>query len=336
MLFKYAIKSMIQTIISQIKKYLDHTARSSKPNELAAIHATVLSIMIGIFSAYFFFINSEIRTKQLYAMSKAEEINNVQFNRYDYMPDSKDMVMASGPKDMEALGNLILELVILTSSEKGGTNVGTFVGKVNIPNDPAERAERIVGIINIIVHRYPFPKAIDRRSGGVSTFRPEPIIFTDFENLGQWLKDLEKVINFLKPVTTFMPLFYSKHVDSYLRALAVREKDNIAKSQENLSKQIMGERNPYKIVNEFINSMSIVENVLNTTRTELNRANELQTNLASKPFLFVVLVSGFIIFVIGVVLPLSSFSLSPILYIHLPLVYYIVIYIMIILKVTIY
>lgn len=323
---------MIQNIISKIKKYLDHTARSSKPNELAAIHATVLSIMIGVFSAYFFYINSEIRTKQLYAMSKAEEINNIQFNRYAYFPRGKDIVMASGPTDMEELGNLIIELNILTSMQTGGTNAG----KVNIPNDLAERAERIVGIINIIVHRYPFPKAIDGNSGGFSQFRPEPIIFTDFENLGQWLKDLEKVINFLKPVSTFMPLFYSKHVDSYLRALAVREKDNIAKSKDNLSEQIMGERNPYNIVNEFINSMSIVQNVFNTTRVELNRANELQTNLASKPFLFVILFSGFIIFIIGVVLPLSSFSLNPILYIHLPLVYYTIIYIMIIVKFTIY
>jgi hypothetical protein len=299
---------------------------------LAAIHATVLSIMIGVFSAYFFYVNSEISTKQLYAMSKAEEINNIQFNRCAYFPKGKDIVMASGPTDMEEVGDLIIELTILSSMQKGGTSVG----KVNIPNDIAERAERIVGIINIIVHRYPFPKAIHGNSGGFSQLRSEPIIFTDFENLGQWLKDLDKVIKFSKSVSTIMPLFYSEHVDSYLHALAVREKDKIAKSKDNLSEQIMGERNPYIIFNEFINSMHSVENVYNATRVELNRANELQTNLASKPFLFVILFSGFIIFIIGVAFPLSSVLINPFLYIHVPLLYYTIIYIMIIVKVVIY
>jgi len=54
---------------------------------------------------------------------------------------------------------------------------------MTIPMDPAERAERIVGTINIIVHRYPFPKAIDGIPENFSKFRPEPIVFTDFEYL---------------------------------------------------------------------------------------------------------------------------------------------------------
>ncbi len=110
---------MIQNIISNFKIYLDRTAKSSKPKELAAIHATVLSILIGVFSAYFLFINSEIRTKQLYAMSKAEEINDIQFSRYLYFPKGIDVVMASGPTDMVEVRKLALEAMILCTAKMG-------------------------------------------------------------------------------------------------------------------------------------------------------------------------------------------------------------------------
>jgi hypothetical protein len=319
---------MMQDISLKIKNYLDRAASSTKPTKLAAIHATVLSIIIGIFAAYFIYINGEIRTKQTDAMSEAEEINKIHFKRYFYFLKNKDTFMASGQEDMEEIKNLLIELALLTSMQPGGTNAG----RVNIPKDPAERAERIVGIINIIVHRYPFPKAIDGNSGSFSQFRPNPIVFTDFEYLGQWLKVLDTVINILKPVTILMPLFYPKHIDSYLHALADREKENIEKAKDNLIEQIRGERNPYNIFNDFINGMSRVEEVYHSTLNALNRANELQSNLVPKPFILIILFSGFIIFIIGVVLPLSSISLNPVLYIHLPLAYYTFIFIMIIVK----
>ena len=83
--------------------YLSHIYDRKKPTAIAAIHATVLSIFITVFSAYFFYINSEIRTKQLYAMSKAEEINNVQFSRYFYFPKGDEIIMAKGPEDIERI-----------------------------------------------------------------------------------------------------------------------------------------------------------------------------------------------------------------------------------------
>ena len=322
---------MSRNIILKAKGYLDRIARNTNPSELAAIHATVLSIMIGVFSAYFLYINSEIRTRQLYAMSVAEDINNIQFNRYFYYPKNDDIFMASGPTDMDRLTKLMVTLSILTTNETGGTKIEG----INIPIDPAERAEKILEIINIISHRYPFPKAIDGISGGFSQFRPEPIVFTDFEYLNQWLKDLDKVIKSLKTATTFMPLYFPEHLDSYFRALAVREKDNITKAKENLPEQIRGERNPYNIFNEFVKNMYDVENIYYSTLVEINRTNDLQNSLASKPFLLIVIFSGFIIFIIGVVLPLSSISLNPLLYIHLPLFFYTVVYISIITKIAI-
>jgi len=184
--------------------------------------------------------------------------------------------------------------------------------------------------MNIIAHRYPFPKAIDAHSGSHSQFRAEPIIFTDFEQLCQWLDDLDKVLKSLKSVTTLMPVFFPEHLNSYLQALAVKEKENIAKAKDDLAEKILGERNPYTIVNTFINKMYKVENIYYTTSLEINRVKELQDGLAPRYLIFWILVSSFIVFIFGVLLPLMSFRLNPLLYIHLPLLYYSAIYIIII------
>ena len=46
---------------------------------------------------------------------------------------------------------LLTELSVMASMTHGGVNIG----KMEIPKDSAIRGERIVGLINVIVHRYP-------------------------------------------------------------------------------------------------------------------------------------------------------------------------------------
>ena len=268
----------MKKLFFKIRLYLHHIPRISNQKDMAAIHATVLSIMVGVFSAYFLYINGVINTKKFDAMSMAENINKIQFDRWFYFPDDENIILASGPSDMEKLIHQIVELTLLSSNTPGGMNLGDY----KIPKDPAERAERILEIMNVIAHRYPFPKSIDINSGGHSQFRAEPIIFTSFEQLCQWSDDLEKIINSLKSVTSHLPIFFPEQLDSYLRALSVREKDNIENAKDNLVEKIRGERNPYTIVNAFIRKMNEVENIYYTTSVEINRVKELQKRFGSK------------------------------------------------------
>jgi len=319
---------MMQNISLKLKKYLERAACKINPIDLAALHATVLSIIIGVFATYFVFINGEIRTQQLEAFSKADEINRVNFKRYAYYLKNEEVFMASGPNDMEGVKKLLGELSVIASMVYGGVNVG----KMEIPKDPAIRGERIVGLINVIAHRYPFPKAIDiPSSGGFSRFRPEPIIFTDFEQLAQWLKDLDAVITILKPTTYIMPQSYPEATESYLRALYLREKKKID-GADNLLRAVRGEQNPINIFNDFINGMSRAEKIYNSTLNAFNRSKKLKSNLVSKPYILTLLISGLIIFIVGVALPLLSITTSPLFYIHLPLVYYASFFVIIIFK----
>ena len=262
-------------------------------------------------------------------MSKAEEINKIHFARNAYFFKNKDSFMASNSQDMEDLRKQLVALSLLTSMTSGG-----IISDYDIPKDPAQRAEDILSTINIIVHRYPFPKAVDGNSGSFSQFRPEPIIFTDFDYLEQWVEDIGTVITILKPVTAIAPLFYPEYLNSYLNALTNSENEKKAKGI--LPEKILGESNPYVIFNDFINGMAQVKEVYYSNLFELNRAKQLQSTLLSKTYLSIVLLGGFVIFIIGVFLPLSAIQLNPFYYLYFPLVYYTFIFLMIIIKIACY
>jgi hypothetical protein len=317
---------LLQNVLSSIKTKMEHVRSISRPTEVAAIHATVLSILIGAFSAYFIYVHGEIREKQQEAMNKAEQINKIQFVRSAYLPRGREIFMAEGSKDIEGVRKNLIELALLTSIQPGGTPIGD--GHLKIPEDPAVRAERMLQIMNVVSHRYPFPKAVE----GSSQFRPEPVQFTDILVLRQWINDLRDVLTVLKPVTHFLPLLYPGQVSPYLEALSVMEKENIEKSKTDPVYKIMGEVNPYIAFNNFINGMLQADEIYFSTLNALIRADNIQKNSISKPLFLVVLCGGLIVFIFGVILPLVSSRVNAFLYIYLPLTYYTFIYCAIIVK----
>jgi hypothetical protein len=318
---------LIQKVISRIKKHIERVSGIAKPTEVAAIHATVLSIMIGVFSAYFLYVHGEIRGKQMEAMNKAEEVNKIEFVRSAYMPRGKDMFMAEGSGDITRVKQDLVELALLMSMRPGGTSIKE--GQSKIPENPAERAERILQIMNVVSHRYPFPKAL----ADSSQFRPEPILFTDIGMLREWLRDLREVLTPLRLVTDMPPLLNPSQIDPYLDSLALREKENIKKSRTDPFLQITGERNPYILINNFINGMHQADEIYYSTNNALTIADNLQANSISKLLSLVMLFGGFAVFVSSVILPLVSRRLNAFWYIHLPLLYYASICFMIVIKV---
>ncbi len=122
-------------------------------------------------------------------------------------------------------------------------------------------------------------------------------------------------------------------LNSYLEAFAQKEKERIELAKKDRVFRILGERNPYTLVSNFIAGMDSVLEVYNSTSNTLRRADELRRNETSKWVTLIILGGGFIVFVFGIVLPLISFQLKAYYYIHLPLAYYTIVYIMLIYKI---
>jgi hypothetical protein len=296
------------------------------PIEIVRIHAAFLSIIVGVFSAYYLYAYSEIRKVQRDAFTQAETINTVNFARSPYFPRNENYFAASGPDDISSLQQTVMRLVLLTADQPGGLRIGQLV----IPEDSAERAKQILGIMNIISHRYPFPKAIE----GSSSFRPEPIQFNDVKNLHQWLNDVESIITFLKPITHFLPLMYENHpFKKWLNALALREKDLIERAKSDKMLQVAGEPNPFYLVNDFIRGMLQVDGIVYVTRNSLARVDYLQAIRIPKFIAVCILIGGFLVFLFGIFCPLIEIKINPLLYLYLPLGYYAAIFLILAIKI---
>lgn len=321
--------SYLRALRSSFAKHIECATNGINPVQVAAIHATILAVVIGFLSAFFLYHYGEVRAAQLEAMDKAGEINKVQFLRSAYLPKSKEENLVQGPKDIELVVQLAVALAVMSGENEGAE----MVGDIKVPGDPADRAERMLEIMNIISHQYPFPKAIRPSLSGTSQFRPEPIVFTDVATLRQWLADLDRVTSSLRMITTLMPILFPRDTNSYLKSLEQRDKEIIEEAREP-RRQIHGERSPYKLANNFLNGMARAEEVMHSVRASLKRADNLEANVMSKPLALTILVAGFFVFLFGVVFPLLSMKVSAVFYIHLPLLCYAILYIVITVKIT--
>jgi hypothetical protein len=233
--------------------------------------------------------------------------------------------MASGHQDIDQLKKTIIKLVILTSQQPGGIKLG----ETQIPKDPADRAEKILILMNVISHRYPFPKAIE----GTSKFPQEPIIFKNTDSLREWLNDMDSILSVLKPITLFLPLMPTDHLNSYLNSLLLREKDNIQRMKDDKIWQVMGERNPFFLVSDFIRGMHQANDIYNSTKKLLKKSDYLKNWIIPKYVAIGIWVGGFLVFIFGVIFPLVSKEVSPIFYILIPVAYYFAVFIMIGIKI---
>jgi len=133
------------------------------PIELATIHATILAILMGVLSAYFIYIYGEIRSARSEVMRGAEEINKIVFRRSSYHPSDEDVYQVTGPEDMDRLKKSLWKLMYLSPNEVIPPDPEEVAA---VPEEPSKRAKRFLEILNVVIHQYPFPRAIEVTSKG--------------------------------------------------------------------------------------------------------------------------------------------------------------------------
>jgi hypothetical protein len=187
--------------------------------------------------------------------------------------------------------------------------------------------------LNVFSHRYPFPKAVDNAPGSFRQLPPETISFTDIETLRQWLNDLRSITITNPNALMFLPPYDLGMIDKYLSALVIRDKRKIEQFKSIPFLQSHGEKDPYKIINDFIKNIELAADICASTSTFLDRADKLKASLISSTWTTTVLIIGLVVFFTGVCLPMVSSRPHAFLYIHLPLVYFISVYILMAVKV---
>ena len=220
-------------------------SRSSRVLGIAAIHATVLTILIGIISAYFIFAQDKIHEMEMQAIREAEKINQIQFVWSYYWPSQDFCTKYNNPENIEETIKMVIFLYSLLSERN--THPG-----MEIPKRPADRAEKALQIMNLLVHRYPFPEAVSSRSGSISFFPANPLLFKDKVEIAKWSGDLERLLGSMKLFIYMRQVFIGEKMNEYFQALYSQTKELRAKWKTDLSLQVMGYIDPYFVFNDYI------------------------------------------------------------------------------------
>ena len=290
---------------------LSKEPRPSRALGIAGIHATVLTILIGITSAYYIFTRDKIHEMEMQALREAEKINQVQFVRAYYWPNADDFSKYNDPKT-----NPGLFLWMLFSDRTQAQNP---TPEIEIPKLPADRAEKALQIMNFLVHRYPFPESTSSSSGSVSFFPPKPLLFKDRAAIVKWSEDLERVVGSM----SMWPGVLGKSVAEYLQALTSRNKELIEQWKTDHFLQVQGHIDPYLVYNDYIQNFGRAYEINQSVKFYLNKVDMLESRLVPKKQMLIVIGSTFLAFFCGVVLPLFTGRVRRVFLLWIPCGFYI-------------
>jgi len=155
---------------------------------LAAIHATVLAIVVGVFSTYGFYRHSIRDQLKMKLYQEANEINNIRFDMR-YIADIPEQVLNEAKKlfasttSRERVKNL--ENII---REGKNVNLNLLPSIYGEPEEVvAAQGRKAFHLMFAIVFYYPFPEAIDSRSV------PRRVSLRDIATIQSWASELDDV-----------------------------------------------------------------------------------------------------------------------------------------------
>ena len=143
------------------------------PIDLAPLHGTILSIIIGIISGYVInlFIRIEDLENSIYR--KSNQINNIQ-PLGTFGPSGGGEFNSS---DDQTRSDLLYKLRNLSSS---------LYSDDDLPKTPSERGEKLLIILSALLHNYPFSQRSQDNSstvrGDIEYGNPATIKFTKIKN----------------------------------------------------------------------------------------------------------------------------------------------------------
>jgi hypothetical protein len=290
---------------------LSKESRRSSALGIAGIHATVLTILIGITSAYYIFTQDKIHEMEMQALREAERINQVEFVRAYYWPNADEFFKYSDPK-----ANLSLLLWMLFSNRTQAQNP---MPEMELPKMPADRAEKALQIMNFLVHRYPFPESVSLSQGSVSFVPPKPLVFKDRVEVAKWSEDLERVIGGM----SMWPGVLSKTIDQYLQALKSRNEKLLTRWKTDHFLQVLGLIDPYFVFNDYLQNFRKAYDINRSVKVYLDKVGLLEKRFVPKKQMLMVIGSTFLAFFCGVVLPLLTGRVWRVFLLLIPCLFYI-------------
>ncbi|MGA3085453.1 MAG: hypothetical protein ABSE95_11775 [Thermodesulfobacteriota bacterium] len=307
------ISRLFSFIWSQV---LWRVVKKSEATSLAAIHATLLAILVTVLSAYFLYVFTKVQELDKRALLEAEKINDVRpvQSRFGRVTQEETF---DREKLVKELGDIMLG-----------------IDHDLIPKNPDGRAEKALGIMAVITQQYPFPVKIFKTKEGRFAVRgePEPILFGDLEAVRNWVNTMEKVGSLMgtwRLNIRCLPILLEEFSKS----------DRVKKINEKLQESVLFRLKnedgssyfsseffePINTYHAFFNRLHSAMTIMKSTKYYIQQADVFRTRYPSKA----ILLSGFLMvalsFIFGVIAPFLCQSVRSV-FVFMPFLFYGLVY----------
>jgi len=294
--------------------------RSVKRDSLtiAQINATILTILIAIFSTAAIYYLNIMKEKENIVFENAKKINELCFPisivrpslAFPYPKDADDSV---------ALTYSMLDLANCVTHENSG--------KISVSKDIIERANSIYAIMNVVSHSYPFPEYPVEK---VNAFNKKTRIqFENIEHIKKWCKDLWKVCQSL---------------DFAIEILILRHQigDALLNSDQHtkffkgikLFEESFGITDLHFVEKDLRVKLKQALEISNLVEYSLNEYDRFKKALPQELTIILFIFFGVISFILGVIYPIVTSKPRTILYVWLPGLFYVIVFIFLILMIN--
>jgi hypothetical protein len=338
------LASKIYKSLLRIDEKLSKIEGAPSPTAVAGVNGTILAIFIAIVSTYTIFNYNLIQKMEMETLLSAEKINQVQFARNFYRPASNEPNEFSTPENFEDLWKLTTCLAILVSDQFLNPDLFEKIESYcPFPKNLTDRAEKALQLMHFITSNYPFPsveRAVTptdatqeeiRDKSIQARYEPRAIYFQSIGEVRQWLHDLTEMIYSISPVRSFIST--SRESNIIFDSLVEKNKELIKKYKSSPGLRMLGNPDPYYLINDFLKNIQKATNILISTKHYLKRVDKFREGRPSKHLIRIGTVLLGIVFVLGVLYPLAFSRPERRLYLWIPILFYILGYGYIILKI---
>jgi len=311
--------------LSKINKYNAIKPSISPWLNIAAIHSTMLALIIAIISAYIFLSFINLKEIESSVLEEAEKINDVHFTSSIYRPQKDEF------KSIENF-NVLWDLSATYLWQLGDSviphgPIKLDSGTYEIPEDLSDRAEKFFRLLYYLTDRYPFPhendvKTVNNRSPWAWT--PKSMHFEDIKEVETWLSDLNDNLYSFQVTLNKIILFPDRLSKSFDK-LYEKNKDLINK------KHLIGkvEANPKELIRNFFENNYKAQNIYIMTYHQLQRYYKYKDNILSLHSSVIIFIFGILSFFAGVLWPIFNIKYNYFVSNIIPTTFYVVVLIVV-------
>ena len=289
---------------------------------LAGIHATVISILIGLGIAFILHINTQIGEVETDALRIAEGANHIKFSPAWFKlvgPSSKFLENWSSDDD-QIQAWLASYWLDPTGKHTIDDSLDGPPFKVYFSDLGLNHTEFKLCLMGALVLRFPFPERMVMKNGKHVGLQPTPtVVFSDVKELENWRLLVDKKfrvivgnINWFGAEPFTHGFDWSKGIDLHYKFW----KNNPGGYGQDTLRQFR------ELPQEFCSNVESIYNISRTLDYKLKRLNYLHKVSPSNIIVILTLLGSTAIFLSGVVIPIIYPRLSRFLVVWLPTAFY--------------